>query len=251
MLAQDSKWLMVVNSGVEVRTRLICFAYAGGDPEQFRCWSAGLGEHIELIIPRLPGHANGANEAAYDQWPPLLEHLLKVLRPYLKEPHAFFGHGFGGRLAYEMTKRAQLHFPGQTRHLFISGCRSPDSLQPKPFLHCLPKADFHQALLSLGATAEEILKNDVMMRAWEPVIRNDLKLSELWSDDVTEGLDVPLTALYGSDDPLDTASRMTNWSRFTRREFELIEVSGGHFFLKAQSRRLLKIINTHLGLLSA
>jgi len=40
-----------------------------------------------------------------------------------------------------------------------------------------------------------------------------------------------------------------NWREFTRREFELIEVRGDHYFLRAQRDRLLHIINTHLGLL--
>ena len=87
------------------------------------------------------------------------------------------------------------------------------------------------------------------MKLFEPVIRSDLKLSELWSHCPDKGLDIPLTALYGSEDPMDTATSMMNWREFTRREFELIEVCGNHFFPNFQRPRLLHIINTHLGLL--
>jgi len=246
----DNKWLMVINSGQPVKTRLICFPYAGGDPEQFRSWSAGLSDHIELITLRLPGHGSRLNETAYDQWTPLLEDMFAVLSPYLSEPHAFFGHNFGARLAYEIAKLTQARQPGQTRHLFVSGCRSPDSQQPRPYLHTLSGPDFRQALLNLGLATVEMLQSEILMRAFEPVMRNDLKLAELWSDHLDIGLDVPLTALYGSDDPLDTAASMMNWRDFTRREFELIEVAGDHFFVKTQRMRLLQIINTHLGLLS-
>lgn len=250
MGAHDNKWSMVVNSGQPIKIRLICFPYAGGDPEQYRSWSAGLDDHIELVALRLPGHGSRLAETAYDQWSPLLKDVFAALNHYLSEPHAFFGHNFGARLAYEMTKLAQTRYPGQTRHLFISGCRSPDSQQPKPYLHTLPGPDFRQTLVNLGAASAEMLLNEPLMRAFEPVMRNDLKLSELWSDHLDIGLDVPLTALYGSDDLLDIAASMMNWREFTRREFELIEVPGDHFFVKAQRLRLLQIINTHLGLLS-
>ncbi|MDB6142878.1 MAG: thioesterase [Pseudomonas sp.] len=209
MYAHDNKWLMVVNSGQPIKTRLICFPYAEADPEQFRTWASGLDDHIELITLRLPGHGSRLDELAYDQWALLLDDMFSALKPYLRKPHAFFGHSLGARLAYEMAKRAQARYPGQTRHLFISGCRSPDAQQHESF-----------------------------------------KLAERWSNHLDIGLDTPLTALYGSDDLVDTATSMMNWRAFTRGAFELIEISGDHLFVNAQRRRLLHIINTHLGLLS-
>ncbi|MDH0749399.1 alpha/beta fold hydrolase [Pseudomonas sp. GD03842] len=249
MYAERSKWLMVVNSGRPIRTRLICFPHAGADPEQFRDWSDGLADHIELVTLRLPGHGSRLKEAPYDQWAPLLHDTFLALQPYLTEPHAFYGHSFGGRVAYEMARLAQAHYPGMTRRLFISGCRSPDSRQPLPYLHTLPKDDFIRALIALGVAPESMLHDKKLMRLFEPVMRSDLKLSELWSHCPDEGLDIPLTALYGSDDPIDTAPSMMNWREFTRREFELIEVRGNHHFLTSQRNRLLHIINTHLGVL--
>jgi surfactin synthase thioesterase subunit len=240
---------MVVNSGQPIRTRLICFPHAGVDPEQFRDWSQGLADHIELVTLRLPGHGSRLKESPYDQWAPLLKDTFNALRPYLSEAHAFYGHSFGGRVAYEMARLAQAHYPNQTRHLFISGCRSPDSQQPQPYLHTLPKDDFIQALIKLGVLPDTILQDKKLMKLFEPVMRSDLKLSELWSRCPDEGLDIPVTALYGSEDPRDTAASMMNWREFTRREFELIEVRGAHDFLISQRGRLLHIINTHLGLL--
>lgn len=251
MYAEKNKWLMVINSGQPVRRRLICFPHAGGDPEYFRDWSEGLADHIELVTLRLPGHGSRFKEAPYDQWAPLLEDTFLALQPYLTEPHAFYGHSFGGRVAYEMARMAQTHHPDLTRHLFISGCRSPDSQQSRPYLHTLPQQDFIQALIKLGVAPESMLQDEKLIRLFEPVMRSDLKLSELWSRDPDAGLNIPLTALYGSDDPVDTAASMMGWREFTRREFELIEVRGSHDFLKFQRNRLLHIINTHLGLLGA
>lgn len=249
VFAAKNKWLMVVNSGQPVRTRLICFPDAGADPEQFRDWSAGLADHIELVTLRLPGHGSRLKETPYADWQPLLQDSFVALKPFLTEPHAFYGHKFGARLAYEMACFTQTQRSGLTQHLFISGCRSPDSQQSTPYLHTLPKDDFIQALINIGAAPASILQDKKLMQLLEPVMRSDYRLSELWSHGPTPSLNIPLTALYGSDDTTDTAASMMGWRDFTCREFELIEVSGAHDFVTSQRTRMLQIINTHLGLL--
>lgn len=250
MNINNKKWTMVINSGQPSGIRLICFPQAGAAPEQLRNWSTGLDDHIELVVVRLAGHGVRRDEVPCASWPALLEEVLAALQPLLSEPHALFGHGLGGLLAYETAKYAQAHFPGQTQHLFVSGCRSPDSPAGRPLLHSLPTPAFREAMLTLGATPIEIPRGAADQQLYEALLRNDLKLFETWFDTSSGSLEVPLTALYGSEDLLTPVSRMVNWREFTRREFELIEVAGNHFFIKSQRQRLLQVINTHLGLLS-
>ncbi|UVJ44148.1 thioesterase domain-containing protein [Pseudomonas sp. LS1212] len=224
MHAHDNKWLTVVNSGQPAKIRLVCFPYAGGDSENFRSWSQDLGDHIELVTVKLPGHGSRLNEPPYAEWTPLLQDTFTLLSRYLSEPHALFGHNLGGQLAYEIAKLCEVRYPGQTRHLFVSACRSPDSQHPRPFLHELPQPEFDKAFRDLGLALPEA---ENVLQTLEPTLRCDLKLTELWSDRLGERLNVPLTALYGSDDPHNTVASMMNWREFTRREFELIEINGG------------------------
>ncbi|MGC1332683.1 MAG: alpha/beta fold hydrolase [Pseudomonas sp.] len=205
---------MVANSGQPALMRLICFSCPGSDPQQTLEWASDLDDHIELVSVCLPGHGSRSDEMALQEWPSLLEQTFAQLKPLLAEPHALLGHCLGGSIAYEIAKRASRAFPGQTRHLFIAGCRSPNSQVRAPRQHA------------------------------------NLLLSDSWSDTLGHSLDVPLTALYGTDDTLDPLTDMLPWGHFTQREFELIELCGDHFFLHNQRHRLLHIINTHLGLLS-
>ncbi len=234
--AQDTPWLTVINAGQATDIRLICFSEAGADPEQFRSWAPALSEHIELLAFRLPGHGHPQNRTLYEQWPPLLLDAFAALQPYLSEPHALFGHGLGAILAYELAKLSETRCPGQTRHLFISGCHSPDSRPATAPLH--------------NPVAASDTAYDHLHGAYETLMRSDLKLLESWADPSSRSLHIPMTAFYGSDDPLAPLESMINWREFTHREFELIEMSGNHFFITTQRHRLLQIINTHLGLLS-
>ncbi|MHC5787344.1 thioesterase II family protein [Pseudomonas idahonensis] len=113
----------------------------------------------------------------------------------------------------------------------------------------MPIAAFREAILTLGASPLEMPRGQNDLQSYERLLRNGLKLFETWYDTSSGCLDIPLTAFYGSEDPLATANHMLNWREFTGREFELIEVAGNHFFIKSQRQRLLQVINTHLGLL--
>jgi medium-chain acyl-[acyl-carrier-protein] hydrolase len=232
---QDSKWLTVLDTDQPTDIRLICFSQAGAGPDPFCSWAEGLNDHIELLTFILPGHGERWDETPYSEWTPLLADSFTALKPYLSEPHALFGHGFGALLAYELARLSEAQRPGQTRHLFISGCRSPD---------CQPGLPLDPAPL------DEHPQDGTPWADQEALIRGELKLMESWTDSSNRSLSVPLTAIYGSEDPLAPLESMVNWREFTRREFELIEVTGNHLFITPQRQRLLQIVNTHLGLLS-
>lgn len=59
-------------------------------------------------------------------------------------------------------------------------------------------------------------------------------------------LSTPVTALY----PPGALPRMLGWHAFAQRELELIELAPPSDDTRPQDERLIRIINTHLGLLS-
>lgn len=212
----------------------------------FRTWSEGVSDDIELVSVVLPGRGSRISEPPYDAWEPLLSDAFTVLSPYLSEPHAFYGHSFGGRLAYELAQMATTEHEGLTHHLFISGCRCPGSPQSRPYLHQLPEQDFLAALRGTYGVPRELVDDEMMMKRMLPALRSDIKLAELWDDWNAERLRVPITAIYGHDDSIDNWVSMRDWFAYTEAGFELIEIPGGHFLTDTNSRRLLQIINSRL-----
>jgi surfactin synthase thioesterase subunit len=241
------KWLTKIRgSSGAARTRLLCFAYAGGSPDLFRAWAQDLAADVELLAVQLPGHGSRLTERPYPDWESLLGEAVTGLAPYLALPHAFYGHSFGGRLAYELTHLVEAAYPGRTRWLFVSGCRSPDSPQAEPYLHERSGPDFRDALRELGGTPAEILDSDAMMKLFLPAIHGEIRLAETWADRHGRGVDAPMAVMYGRDDPVDDRESVQGWPRFSRRSCELLEIPGGHFFLETHRRDLIQIINTRL-----
>lgn len=225
---------------------LICLSAAGGSPEQFRDWRPELIPGVDVLSLRLPGHVRRLSEPLYREWGPLIDDAFRVLAPYLSRPHAFYGHSFGGRLAYELTHRAAAEFPGMTRRLFVGGCRAPDYPQPLPYLHLMPDAEFSAAVRAMGGTPDEVAGNEALMRLLLPAIRAEIRLAEIWENRHAGGVDVPITAVCGSDDPIDGPGHMRGWKGFSRRGGEVVELAAGHFFLVTHRADLIALINSRL-----
>ncbi|MEV4441889.1 alpha/beta fold hydrolase [Streptomyces sp. NPDC049577] len=247
MQPDDDKWVITLKRASErPGIKLICFPYAGGSPEMFRAWADGLSDRVELLAVRLPGRGRRLKETLPREWEPLLAEIFEALSPRLSDPHAFYGHSFGARLAYEVARLAVAGCPGATRRLFVSGSRSPGSPQRRPYLHELSDAAFADAVREMGGTPAEILDNPVMARFFLPIVRADIRLAEIWDDRHGSGVDLPITALYGGSDPIDGADSMSGWRTYGNAESELVETAGGHFFPDTHRAPLLDIINSRL-----
>jgi surfactin synthase thioesterase subunit len=245
-VAPEQKWLMTLKRATGTRKfRLICFAYAGGTPELFRSWSDALDDEVELLAVRLPGHSIRISENPYDHWDPLLNDVFAALAARLAEPHAFYGHSFGGRLAYELAHMIQARYPGQTRQLFIGGCRSPDSAQRRPYMHELSDEGFLDAVHRMGGTPTEVLQNKEVLEMILPTLRSEIKLAELWNDRHRRACNVPITAICGTEDTIESEQSMRNWQQYTSK-FEFVTIPGGHWFLETHRRYLLQVLNTQM-----
>jgi medium-chain acyl-[acyl-carrier-protein] hydrolase len=225
--------------------RLVCIPHAGGNPEIFLPWANRLSPDVELLAVRLPGHGPRIAEAPIDRWDALLADLLEDLQGYLAEPHAFFGHCFGGRLAYELTHLAISVGHTQTKRLFVAACRSPDTPHAGRYVHELPDAEFAEVLRQRGASPE-VLNNQSIMRFVMPAVRTEIRLAELWNDRHRAPVKVPITAIYASDDSEDGRAMMEGWPAFSTDGCELVEMQGGHFFFEADPTPLLELINHRL-----
>ncbi|MDT0482756.1 MULTISPECIES: thioesterase II family protein [Streptomyces] len=226
--------------------RLICLPYAGGSPDLFRAWADGLSAHVELFAVRLPGRGPRLSEDLYTEWEPLITDTYAALAPYLDEPHAFYGHSFGARLAYELGHLSVAEHGELTRRLFLSGSRSPSSPQHRPYMHELSEVGFLDALRAMGGTPAEVLDDRALMRLFLPTVRAEIRLAELWGDRHGRGVNVAVTALYGRDDPIDGPESMRDWKHYTEDDCELLGVAGGHFFLETHREPLLDVVNARL-----
>jgi medium-chain acyl-[acyl-carrier-protein] hydrolase len=212
------------------RLRLFCFPYAGGWPGVFRPWAARLPSDVELVAVRMPGRESRFAEQPYTDWSTLTNDAAEALQPLLDVPAVFFGHSFGGMLAYEIACVLSAQDTLNLEALIVSGCRCP-RVQPE---HRAPYDAPSDALWSwlgeIDGTPAEVLANPQLRALIEPTLRTDLELADAWSG-AANVIDLPIVSFGGSQDRIVPRRQIDGWRNFSTGTYRHVEFAGGHFFI--------------------
>jgi len=219
--------------------RLFLFPYAGGGPAVFGKWLTEFDSHIETFIAHYPGRGSRHNEPSINRIDTLVEKLTQAIQPFLDKPFAFFGHSFGGLIAYGLAKQIQPQI------LFISGCAAPHLPNPHPPIHHLPDSEFIQSLQKLNGIPLEVANNSELMELLLPMLRADFEVFESYSPN-SHQLSCPIIAFGGLDDPRVSQEQLEGWETQTTAGFRTKYFSGDHFFINFREMDIIEFINSEL-----
>ena len=202
---------------------LFCFPYAGGSsPVLYEAWQAQLPEFIQVQAVMLPGRGRRVKEQSKTDLLALAAEIsVAILSTVKSRAHkfAFFGHGIGAILAFEVSRFVRRQYDVEPVHLFVSGSLPPSlvglgSVKRMPWAGELadsvhevqleasvmideeaPAANAYHPPFKLHGLAEPVLlkslenspstpmtfkKNALTLRAMIPSIRADLQLEETY-----------------------------------------------------------------------
>ncbi|ULR48839.1 thioesterase II family protein [Streptomyces deccanensis] len=226
-------------------TKLICLPYAGAGASFYRPWKALAGDALEIVPLQLPGRERLIDEDPYRDAHRAVDGLLAQLREELGEigGHrvAVFGHSLGAVLAFELAHRL-VDEPGvELLHVFVSGSPEPargrerraTGLSDEEFLARVGDfAGYHHPALDDPEMREMIL----------PALRADVEMHENYTPSTGLPLQAPLTVVRGEDDDLVGYDDAESWSKVAGRDFEHVEVPGGHMYLTDAAPALVRLI---------
>jgi len=235
----SNKWFVHPLSKKRAEIRLFLFPYAGGGPAVFGKWLGEFDTHIETFIAHYPGRGSRHNESPITQIDTLVDKLAQAIQPLLDKPLAFFGHSFGGLIAYELAKQIQPQI------LFISGCAAPHLPNSHPPIHHLPDPDFIKSLQELNGIPNEIMDNSELMELLLPMLRADFEAFEGYQPNSYQ-LACPITAFGGLDDPRVNREQLEGWATHTTAGFRTQYFSGDHFFINTNTANIITSINSEL-----
>ncbi len=235
-------WFARKASSADSQIRLFCFPYAGGGASIFREWSHALNVPVELATALLPGREARMGEAPRSDIIELTRELATAIAPLLDSPFMFFGHSMGALLAYTLCQELQCQRLPLPERLIVSAARPPHIPEANP-LHHLDDAAFINALRRFSGTPEAILANEELMELFLPMLRADFALEETYKHYPQAALDVPVTAISGTQDQEVSPEEMAQWANHTSCDFEQVVIEGGHFFINDQRNELLAKLN--------
>jgi medium-chain acyl-[acyl-carrier-protein] hydrolase len=231
----------------EAEVRLICFPHAGGAPSSFFAWNALLGPRIECVSVQYPGRAQRWREPARSDVTALVEEIVNQWQEIPHGTFAFYGHSFGGLIAFEVARLLRRSLLADPEWLFVGASRAPDLGAWLPPIHELPDAEFVEAVQArYGGIPEQIRADREAMDLFLRPMRVDMQAYELYQMKEDAALSVPITVFAGAEDHSVPAHRMQGWEAQTNSEFEMKVLACGHFFGRDQLRTVTECIRQRL-----
>ncbi|MCG6137939.1 MAG: alpha/beta fold hydrolase [Nostoc sp. LLA-1] len=240
----SSKWISYPKPNPQADLRLFCFPHAGGNSGIYSSWAKYLPKNVEVCLIELPGHGSRLKEVAYDRLQPLVEAISSVLMPCLLEtPFAFFGHSMGALISFELAIQLRKLYCKKPIHLFVSGCRAPQTFCEISPIDTLCDVGFIEQVSKYGGLPDEVLQNSEFMELILPTLRADFNLIASYTYVPELPLDCPMTIFSGLQDISINYTHLKSWQQHTKSAFTIQMFPGNHFFIRSHQHLLLALLS--------
>lgn len=239
-------WFYSTPPNGQIKLRLICLPYAGGNALIYRDWPLHLFSTVQLVAVELPGRRGRLREPPFLSLPPLIDSLVDAVFQLLDIPFALFGHSMGALIAFELARALRRQFGIEAQLLMVSGHRAPQIPDTVPPIYDLPTAEFVEALSRMKGTPEEVLGHPEIMELMIPLLKADFRLVQTYQYVPDIPLRCPIVAVGGSEDYEVGHDELAPWSEQTCSGFTLHMAPGNHFFLHSSQDLLLEILREGL-----
>ena len=113
-------------------------------------------------------------------------------------------------------------------------------------VHRLPQPELVAELASLGGMPREILEHPELLALLVPLLRADMALTETYEHLDEPPLEIPITALTGTEDAKVSLADAEAWARHTSGAFRLHVFPGDHFYLFGSRDRVIATLAADL-----
>jgi medium-chain acyl-[acyl-carrier-protein] hydrolase len=254
-MSADPKWFLGARRAPlpnAAKVRLFCLPYAGGGGSTFMSWSRELPSWLEVVAVQPPGRENRFREPPLTDMTVLTAELERAMQPFAGFPFVLFGYSVGGLVAHELALRLRRNGRVVPRALVVAACRPPHRAGAHPDVERLDDRElFDVAQARYGGVPDELRAHDELLRLHARALRADLQLLLGYEPTPAPALDCPLTVIHGDADDTAPAHVCEEWAGYTRGQFRIHRVPGGHFFLREQRAALLSILCTDVEAVAA
>ncbi len=241
MSALEHRWWTIAQPKATAKRRLFCFHGAGQSASMFLGWDEKFDHATELVALELPGRSEG-QQPDQKTIHEIIDALLPEMQALLDKPFAFFGHSFGGLLAFETLKKLTEKDASKPEHFFVSASLPPFLVESKRTAVIAALADDN---LGLHFPELNSLEDSELKQLTTRLLKHDFKLIEAYEYDPFPLFEVPTTAFAAKHDLLIAAEDVKEWGRITSKSFSFYELDKHHNFIDNEPDIVISTIKTN------
>jgi len=243
---KSNLWLKGLDMDKSTKLRIFCFPYAGAGAAAFRQWQDHFADNINVCALQMPGREDRVGEAPYTLLSDLVCDIADVICPLLGTPFVFFGHCNGALISFELARELSRRDLSMPEHMFVSGFRAPDLVNPNPLVHQMEANDLICELKRYEGLPTEVLYDEHIMSSLIPTLRADFSLQESYQYRDQQKLNCPMTIFGGLHDNVVARKQLMGWRSITQQQSSIRIFTGGHMFINTQRQILLQAIDNEL-----
>ncbi len=238
---------VVTRAKPEAGSRLFCFPHAGGGPVAFYDWSERLGAEIEVVCLQYAGRGARLREKPCTSVEGLVEEIAGGFEEFRDKPFTFYGHSFGGIVAFELARwMRSAGLPGPL-HLIVGATRAPQLPSPYTPIAELPDGEFVESVQTrYGGIPAAIYRDPEVLEMFLPAMRADFLAYEAYRFRQEDPLEIPITAFGGREDPAVQLESLEEWALHTVAGFDINVLPGGHFFPTVSASELIAALQIRI-----
>ncbi|KAF8854651.1 hypothetical protein BDZ45DRAFT_805690 [Acephala macrosclerotiorum] len=176
-----------------------------------------------------PGHETRRSESALTSISELVAGIVAAILSLIDQPYIFWGHGFGGIVAFEVIRALQRADMPLPHHLVVTGTIAPHLIhiwQRRGVLRFMAEDWSPKYLMAISRQID----SPDFVRSIMPGIRLDMPLLLGYNHELEPQIDVPITGLAARQDEFVYPDEVGAW-RELATNFRLVEVDGDHWFI--------------------
>lgn len=243
-----NKWIAHERIYEENAINLLCFAYPGGSASNFAPWKKLIHTKINLIPILYPEREIRKNDPMEESFTLFVEDFVRDNQALFKIPYAFFGYCGGAVLAYEIAIKAKEVYEKEPEWGFISSSEAPEYLRDSilEFPSEGSREDIIKYLLDLKMFEENIVRNNVFLDYYIPLLIADCKMLYTYKYQMHDKLKCGFDIWFGKEDKNTNYKRAEQWKEYTYGLVNMEGIEGGHFFVDANKEYICNKINKRL-----
>lgn len=216
-----------------INTPLLILPCAGGSAANYRGYTK---YYKNVIIYEYPGHWAKIDEHLDESFDKMVECMVdSVYGQVDNDDIIVLGHSMGALVGYASIECFR------KRHITVRGLYVAASYCPYSSVNTFNKIesdiDIYRFLKNISGISDKIIGSDFFKENMLPAIKNDFKILKMLKNSryLDQQEAIPITGLYGEDDPLVSYIDIVKWKMYSSGTFKVARYKGNHFFVTADN----------------